>query len=1300
MLSALRELAAEAATSLIRHYGHRWADIGRCPYASGAPVDSLLLADVVPLLIQLVPEGIRALRARDPDVVESAIAATSKTYPALEIGSALQKWAATKGFDTLIDRLEQGERNVVDADVVRSFITEGDFYLPDDAERDATAESVVATFARHLLDALLQGSGGLRALANRMEKLSVESHEATTTHFDASLAAATAKILEALQSSAAVALPGESDEEAAVDPEYANLAAQLDSARELIASGKAASARTLLQLLKDSARDASEDLQSRVLTSLGACAITGGDIEEGCSHLEEAHRLRPDKPEALANAAVAARLRGDPRRATELAERSLALKPRDPHAASVLAESLWAAREGERLEELVAAEDWMVDDPQCAVALAAIRTEQSRFDEAIALSRRIVERDAEDHEARLVLAATLLAASQARQADDSIAWCREAESHATQALMLLEDKELPAQRRQALSIRTGARLFLGDYDGAMSDVEAELREAPDDSGSLHNKGVVLLETDRFPEARVAFELVTDPDLAARALLPHAAACLSSGDAGAAAELLRGEFSLEQGEWDDIRKAEMLCEAEAALGSEDSVQPLLEQALERRPKDPQLLAVVAMRHELHGEYDDAAAALMQAIDLAAEPDRHEFAWRIANFHARRERYSDAADWYMEVVGGEVSHSAAPALLSSLQRSGRLREALSWARRIRESQHLPAKFVLETEAQILNHVGDVSATAKRWADICSRPDATMLDETRLAQALLWSGERDSATAAVRKIDPSELRDHPRELLNLGRLKHLLGEEGYLEDAYTALRYGPDDPSIHLGYFALCLNEEDDAPGPETVEPGCAVLLREGSEERWWSILEHGEERRSERELLPGEDLARALVGRSRGDSVVLQQGIGELSGEIVDIQTKYVRAAQDSTAAFSTRFPGNTDLTRVPVDVDDLSNIRSLVDQRDRFGRELLKVYQADKVPFAFLCAKLGRSMPEIWRASTESGEIRIRIGDGTEIESARAAELLSSADTIVLDMLALLTMHALGLGGHLRARFDRIGVPQQVLDEVRTLLYEVILGKRPRATLARNTDGSPVLLEVSEQEWAERQEFAQSLLEFASSFESIASYPVLDIESDHLEALADLVTQAGVGALCAGDEAAPERPLLVSDDLGLANLARALGGEAVNTQAVLLELHRERILTDMEYSGFIARLAQLGYRFVRLNAEDILRPLETNGYVTDEATRALLATIEDPECSNESAVSVTAELIVALGGRGLPQQQETLLISVILGHLHGGRRTTRALYECRSQLDIRLRHAPTVGARILASVSDYIRIVMGDPDLAL
>ena len=120
-------------------------------------MDPLPISEILPLLFQLLPEGIRALRARDPDVVESAIAATSKEYPSLEIDAALRKWAAAKGFDVLVDRLQHGERDVVDYDLVRSFIQEGEFYLPEDEELHETAESVVSAFVRHFLGAMLQG---------------------------------------------------------------------------------------------------------------------------------------------------------------------------------------------------------------------------------------------------------------------------------------------------------------------------------------------------------------------------------------------------------------------------------------------------------------------------------------------------------------------------------------------------------------------------------------------------------------------------------------------------------------------------------------------------------------------------------------------------------------------------------------------------------------------------------------------------------------------------------------------------------------------------------------------------------------------------------------------------------------------------------------------------------------------------------------------------------------------------------------------------------------------------------------
>ncbi len=1231
-----------------------------------------------------VSGGMRALLAQNRSAADTAIDETCEQYPEMELKPSLQRWIASAAFDTAFARLQAGERGFED-ELVRSFIEVGDFYLPDDEERDEVARQVVTAFLRNIVAKLYEGEEGIPALASRGERQHSETLHAIEQAKD--------ELLAEFRSAAAATVAVPTDRDVSADSQHREASVQVNSARSLLESGKVTSARAILDLVRQTTEDLPDDLQYRVLTLLGSCALIAEAVEEGCAYLEEAHRLRPDDAAALANAAVAAGLRGEPRLAMDLARTSLDLEPRDSHAAAVLLGALWKASEVDQMEEFVAAEAWTADDPRCVLALTRIRAEQQRFGEAIELARWLVDHDADDPETHIVLAECQMLEVQSGFADQPLAECRAAEASATKALALLEGTDLEARVQHARSIRAGARLFVGDTTGAMADVKAVLRRHPGDPTSLYDEGLILLERNDFPGARATFDSIEDPGTRAKALVPHAAATLWSGDQPGAVALLRGSFTLHRREWDDIGKAELLGEAEYALGSEDSVGPLLNEALQRRPEDPRLLHLVARRHALRGEGAAAEASFLRAIQRSGESDRTKVRLGLAAFYSQQERYSDAADAYEQIVDGDVVHPGATELLRNLQNGKRLREALDWARTMREQHPHPPKSALDTEAQILNYVGDVSAAADRWAAICSRDDATPQDQLKLAYSLLWCGDREKALATVRDIDPSELRSEPQDLLGLAQLKRLLGESEYLKDAYAARRYGIGDASVHLGYFGLFMSKEDELDTPETVEPGCAVLLRRDSGEEWWLILEEGEERLSDHDLRPGEDLAVALLGHRRGDAVPLQEGVGELSVAVVDIQSKYVRAWQETISQFPERFPGNTDIASVPVALDDMTSIFSVVDDRERFARELQKLYRDDQVPFAFLCAYLGRPAPEVWQACTAGEGLRIRFGAGAEAEADRARIALCKSNDIALDMLALLTIHELGLVEHIRRRFPRITVPQAVVDELRQLVYEATLPRRPQGQMGKNLDGSYSWVELSDDEWAEQAAFARSLRELAESFESIPSYPILDADPETLELFADALGHAGVAAIFAGGEDPHGRPLLVSDDLGLATLASVFGAKAVNTQAVLLELRRSDELTDKQYSAFVAHLAQLHYRFVRVEAADIHRLLEANGYLTDDASRALIATLEGPECSLESAFRVVSTLIAAIGLRHPPN--EALIIPALLAALHRGREMTTALLECRTEIDRRLHTVPPVRARVVSLVDDWIAVWVGN-----
>ncbi len=987
--------------------------------------------------------GMRALLARNRGLADIAIDATCEQFPDMELKPSLQRWIASPAFDGAFSRLQAGERGF-EGELVGLFIEIGDF-LPGEERRDEVARQVVTAFLRNVVAKLYEGAQGIPALASRGEQQHSETLHA--------IEHAKAEVLAELRSAGAATVAVPADQEVPADSQHREASVRINAARSLTESGKVTSARAILDLVRDTTEDLPDDIRYRLLTLLGSCALAAEAIEEGCAYLEEAHRLRPDDAAALANAAVAAGLRGAPPRAVELARRSLDLEPGDSHAVAVLLEALWKAGDATEMEDLVAAEAWIEDDPRCVLALARIRAQQQRFGVAIERARWLVDDGPDDPETHIVLAECEMLAVQAGYAAQPMVGCREAETHVSKALALLESTELEARVLHALTIRSGARLFVGDTTGAMADVESVLRRRPGDPASLHNKGLILLEKDDFPGARATFDSIEDPDTRARALVPHAAATLWSGDQPGAVALLRGSFSLDRRDWDDIGKAELLGEAEYALGSEDSVEPLLDEALQRHPEDARLLHLAGRRHALRGEGAAAESAFMSAIDRSAEPDRDKFRLGLAALYSQQERYSDAVDQYAQVVNGNVLQPGALELLRNLHNSKRLREALDWARTIREQHPHPPKSALDSEAQILNYVGDVSAAAERWAAICSRGDATPQDRLKLAYSFVWCGDSEQALATVRDIDASELRNEPRELLGLAQLKRLLGESEYLEDAYAARRHGIDDAAVHLGYFGLFMTKDDEFGTAQTVEPGCAVLLRRDSREEWWLILEEGEERLSDHDLRPGADLVVALLGHRRGDEVQLQEGVGELSVTVVDIQSKYVRAFQETASQFPERFPGNTEVTTVPVTPDDMTSIFSLVDDRDRFTRELQALYRDDQVPFASLCAHLGRPAPEVWQACTAGAGLRIRFGSGSEAEADRAKSALCDSDDIVLDMLALLTIHELGLVGHLRRRFRRITVPQAVLDELRQLVYETTMPKRPRGYMGKNLDGS-------------------------------------------------------------------------------------------------------------------------------------------------------------------------------------------------------------------------------------------------------
>ena len=1076
-----------------------------------------------------------------------------------------------------------------------------------------------------------------------------------------------------------------------LDPQYTALSAKVDVARNLINRGLVSAARLELEELNKNA-EMPDDLKFRIITNLGACALAVGEFENARTRLLEAYELQPDSQKGIVNAALAAQLDDDSKRAMELARQARELDSKDSQATAILLKELWDAGHTEEFEELIDTEEWVTRDKQCAMDLATIRMQESRFGEAVALCRFLIEADAKNAQSHLTLCECLIRQAQAEIrtlgfTNEPIGKLREAVESATMALEILPS-DFVEQRQATLVSRACAHAMLDEMDDAIRDLDNELVNIPSQLDAINvNKGLVLLQVGRPYQARAAFKEIQDSELRSEIVLPLAEACLASGDARTAIDLIDGSFSLEEPTWEDVLKATALARAEQALGIEDSIGPVLASNLEHRPNDPRLLTLTSIHSSVLGSPENAEDSLIEALRHASTNDREMILTELGILYLNLGRFSEAADAYTEIVGDVATHPNALSLLYCLAKSDRLRETLNWARKIRQARTVPPRVVIETEAYVLEQIGDARMTASLRKELCSRTDSTPLDSVFLAMAQLRCGDRNSAKETIRGIQAIELREHPWAISTLSKMKLALGIPDFLDDAYLALRCGFNDREIHKNYVELFLSRGEDIPEPEYVGPGCAVLLK-GDSEQWWDILDEGEEPDNRFELSPGDDLAQRVLGRRAGETVTLRRGPDELSYEIVGIQSKFVRKFQEIIEVFPTRFPSDTSLSTIKIGENDISNLLSIVDQRDALVRKAEKAYVEGYLPLSTFASLIGRSTLEVWLDCTKRGAARIRFSDGSDEEFGKSLQLLHEADSVVLDMTALLTAYELGLGGHLRSRFTQVSVPQHVIDELRQSHFDLSRNFSRAGYLNKGVGGGYEMTEISDDALMERPAYVHSVLEFAEPFAKLPAYRLL--ETDDYEHLAETLTHAGAGAVFARNEQPSARHLLISDDLGLSNVARSFGTDSVNTLALLDDLLRVEIITGEEYSSYIENLVMLNYWFVRVTSEDIVRRLGVNGYMTSEGTRAMLKTLEAPDCSEDSAVSVGAGVIVALSGN-VPYEQLELILAAVIESLKQARNAGTVLRKFRKELAERLTLTPHWRMQILQSVDLYIRM---------
>ena len=1240
--------------------------------------------------INLLLGTIGALRQKLSDHLDEVIRTTTGRFPDLESTEAvLRAWTASEAYLSLWNRVVVGEREPDDL-IVDEFIEASGFFLPDESELRIRAREIVVAFVDELANAIYNSNEGVSLLAGRMETLHAEAREDMRVIL---------RVVEEINSTrpsfeVATSIPDVPASSASpLSSEDEKLVGKTDSARDLLNRGFVRTARTELEQVRGEVSESSSYLRFRVLTNLAACALAEEDTETASNLLEQAFLTNPENIRGIANVALAAHLKGDSDRAKLLANEVLSRAPNDPQATSILIVELSRHDTTDELDAYVSQNDWLTTDKTCGLALAGIRSDQSRYEDAIELCETLVEAYSDDPDTHLALAEHLIYSH--RQGAPATTFSREAREHyeeivkeTTVALGLLEDTQLERRKARALYARGCARALLGQSETALSDLDGVLAIEPANVDAIYNKGLVLFNEGRYEKARTLLEQVTESGRKAEARLILADIAFISDDPEAAVTLLDGTLALERMNWDDMHRAQMLRRSELASKSVDTVGPAVYEALGHNSADPKLLVLAAFCREQDGDFAEAETLLLKASKDADELDAQTVAFYLARFYDNLARYSDAADHYATVVDKDATHPSALSLLRCLSNAGRLGEALAWAKEIQNQVQDVPRPVIEVEGHILELAGDLAGSIGCIQALCARPDTGPSDRVWLARILYRHGDEDAAREMASSINPKHLYEYPKELMSLAQLKQLLGVPGVLEDAYQARRHGMGDAAVQLAYFTIFVDYEDDVPNLEVAGPGTVVRLKGDSREESWYITDDQDDPRGAHELAVNDSLAQKLAGKRAGESIILQEDIEDLTYEVVGIQSKHVQAFQDTANDFSTRFPDDKSISRVDISVDEISGMLRILDSRYRVVRNREAVYREGLLPFTSFAARLGVSLVELWAACTQERFTQVRFSMGLEDDRIQDASPFDGAECLILDTVSLLTIQELGLHDAVHNQFNRVAVPQAVIDGLHQAHALAVSGKAPSGWVSKSYDGAYMYRDANSDELAKRNEFLGHTLNFARSFDRIASYPLLN--NKNREELIDLLSPIGAGTAFAGDGISSDGSLLLCDDLELARFARSESIRSVNTQKLLSYLLTQGAITAEEHAAAVEKLVRLNYWFVKVGPQDIVIRLKANNYQTTEGVRGMFATLEGPHCTEDSAVGVLAAVMLSVMIEA-PREQRNILASLVIATLQHGRELSPILYKFRESVRLRLGSVPHLREELLETINLHIRL---------
>lgn len=971
----------------------------------------------------------------------------------------------------------------------------------------------------------------------------------------------------------------------------AELDAEIDDLRQLVADGKAKTASAGLEKLKARVFDnVSGRLKFRITANIAGCHLSLGEQEVASGLYSEAYEYAPKEPAAAAHAVLGFLLRNEHVEAIRFGRAKLKDDPSNEWLAGYLIQAM--CKDETIKDPFLEIPDDIVDSFPVKIAVLDFTRRRGSFDEWQTLAEELyAEKPDDDHVIQFYAEAemqSVLDSEHYKQTAQLNAADHERLQRACELMRGLWDKVCGSEvQPNHECIAICCNLVFGYAEAnevaeAISIANQGLKYAPDDQGLLLRCGVLAVEYGESDLAeRVLQKLSIEPEATILNLRYYAQTGQWSKVARTDDEKLLRLPEEERELFVVAKKLAVIKEGPASL-VEDKLRELMADHLDS-VRGQIIIAYDAKELFLNELADEAFANARGAL---ADDQHYAGRFMVAIYAGRYDQNSDVIDILQGRLSTEVDSGELRQLASAYAHQMPIRNAgIAFFKALPEALAKDPYFLRMSGTLHYNRGALAQAETAFSGAYIINPDLTCL--MALVQTHHRRSQPEKITSLINDTEVLTLKGVPYQKMGLSQL---LAREGRkdeaLELAYKTLRAAPNDADVNKLYFGLLIDTPNAPVIPAAVEVGSDIWVHiENTEGGDFSfIIEEGESKPAENILTPDDHMARLSMGLKVGETFSVDAKFGDsVEWTIKELKHKTLHALHDMMRNFETRFPDADGFYSIRIKGNDIEPMLAAVRKQSEAAEFHVELYAKHKIPLAMAAGRRhGGTIAFAQHVRRTGGEIVSCLGG--EDERLHSYQLLEAAwrhkDTsAVLDTYTAWIVASCDAFDVLKAIFGHLYIPQSVLDELHQMVDDLVIHGGEQMSMSFE-NGEYIRRNESPEEVVAQKEMIKSYL--AKIQEHCEALPISapDEQTEIVQLLVDTFEANSMdSAFIAADG-----NILLSEDMYYRQIAKnELGVDGCWLQSVFYFAREMSTLESDRYSELIVQLAAMKHSYLSIDA---------------------------------------------------------------------------------------------------------------------